>query len=66
MQDMMVHQYASYVIQKAIETSNNWHRNVMVLVMRRNIHTLRRNVHGRRVIAHVQEVLASPVVIHSN
>lgn len=57
MQRMMINQYANYVIQKMIETADDWQCDVIVDVVRHNVSTLVKYTHGKHVIAKVEKFL---------
>lgn len=53
----MINQYANYVIQKMIETADDWQCDAIVDVVRRNVSTLIKYTHGKHVITQVEKFL---------
>uniref|UniRef100_A0ACD5ZW28 Uncharacterized protein n=1 Tax=Avena sativa TaxID=4498 RepID=A0ACD5ZW28_AVESA len=55
--DMMVHQYANYVVQRMMDVAQDWQVKVIVDLVRRNVAWLANYPHGRHVMEKAEKVI---------
>ncbi|PNT62869.1 hypothetical protein BRADI_4g09132v3 [Brachypodium distachyon] len=54
---MMIHETATYVVQKMIDAADEWEFSVFAEAVRRNADTLNKNALGKRLVTHVNNLL---------